>query len=125
MENVDMAAARIAELVAQAADVEPAERVELLATAVGVAVDPLQRIRLLMLVADAAGRAAHDSAGSALRGQGMPDGQAATWGQIAQAAGLAKDTAFRQFHGGEALSWSTATRGVRQATRRPAADEVS
>ncbi|MFD5589328.1 hypothetical protein ACFWII_36765 [Streptomyces sp. NPDC127063] len=120
MENVDMMGAEISDLAQQAGEVSPAERVQLLARAVGLAVDPLQRLELLMLVADAAGRAARDAADCALRGEGLPEEKAATWSQIAAAAGLSKDTAFRQFHGGQALSWSPAARGVRQAVRRPA-----
>ncbi|MBC2869819.1 hypothetical protein [Streptomyces mexicanus] len=120
MENVDMMGAEISDLVQQAGEAPPADRVQLLARAVGLAVDPLQRLQLLMLVADAAGRAAHDAAGRALRGEGLPEEKAATWSQIAAAAAISKDTAFRQFHGGQALSWSSAARGVRQAVRRPA-----
>ncbi|MFF6787236.1 hypothetical protein [Streptomyces sp. NPDC012510] len=71
-----------------------------------------------MMVADRAGRAAHDSAARALRGEDRNG--PATWSQIADAARLSKDTAFRQFHGGEALSWSPAARGVKPAVRRPA-----
>ncbi|MFI8177987.1 hypothetical protein ACIF6H_32355 [Streptomyces microflavus] len=125
MDNVDMMAAQIADLVRQAnaAEVMPTERVQLLAQAVGLAVDPLHQLELVMLVANAAGRAAHDAAGRALRGEGRPAGKAATWTEIGGAAGLSKDTAFRQFHGGDALSWSPAARGVRQAVRRPASGE--
>lgn len=120
MDNVDMLAEEINDLVRRAEQAGPAERVQLLARAVGLAVDPLQRIKLLMLVADRAGRAAHDSAARALRGEDRNG--PATWSQIADAAGLNKDTAFRQFHGGEALSWAPAARGVKQAVRRPAGD---
>jgi hypothetical protein len=116
--DVDMVVDQIADLVRRAREASPAARVELLAQAVGLAWDPLQRIELLMLVADAAGRAAHEAAGNALVGQGRPEGKAATWADIAEAAGLSRDTAFRQFHGGQALSWSPAARGVRQAVRR-------
>lgn len=109
---------QIADLARRAREATPTARVALLAEAVGLACEPLQRLELLMLLADAAGRAAHDSAGQALRGQGMPEGRPATWAEIGDAAGLSRDTAWRQFHGGEALSWSPAARGVRQATRR-------
>ncbi|MET8855511.1 hypothetical protein [Streptomyces sp. NPDC004579] len=127
MENVDMMAEQIADLVRQASaeDAIPAERVQLLAQAVDLAVDPLRQLELLMLVADAAGRAAHEAAGRALRGEGRPESKAATWKEIGRAADLAKDTAFRQFHGGDALSWSPAARGVRQAVRRPTSGECS
>lgn len=121
MDNVDMLAEEINDLVRRAEQAGPAERVQLLAHAVGLAVDPLQRIKLLMLVADRAGRAAHDSAARALRGEDRTG--PATWSQIADAAGLNKDTAFRQFHGGEALSWSPAARGVKQAVRRRPAED--
>ncbi|MFI9801987.1 hypothetical protein [Streptomyces sp. NPDC052302] len=122
MDNVDMMAEQIADLVRQAnaSGTAPADRVQLLATAVGLAVDPLLQLELMMLVADAAGRAAHETAGRALRGEGRPEGKAATWAEIGAAARLAKDTVFRQYHGGTALSWSPANRGVRQAVRRPA-----
>ncbi|WP_055689453.1 hypothetical protein [Streptomyces prasinus] len=118
-----MAAEQIGDLIKQAdiPGTAPADRVQLLATAVGLAVDPLRQLELLMRIADTAGRAAHDAAGRALRGVGRPDGEAATWSEIGEAADLSKDTAFRQFYGGAALSWSTATRGVRQAVRRPVA----
>jgi hypothetical protein len=118
VDDVDMLVDQIADLARRARGAAPAARVGLLAEAVGLACDPLQRLELLMLLADAAGRAAHESAGHALTGRGMPEGRPATWAQIADAAGLTKDTVFRQFHGGEALSWSPAARGVRQATRR-------
>ncbi len=118
-----MAAEQIADLIlrADAHDTATADRVQLLAAAVGLAVDPLRQLELMMLVADAAGRAAHDAAGRALRGVGRPEGKPATWAEIGAAAHLAKDTVFRQYHGGAALSWSPANRGVRQAVRRPAA----
>jgi hypothetical protein len=126
VDDVDMMAEQIADLIRRAnASAAPAESVQLLAQAVGIAVDPLHRLELLMIVADAAGRAGHDAAGRALRGEGRPEGRAATWAEIAAAAHLSKDTVFRQFHGGEALSWSPATRGVRQAVRRPATGEAS
>ncbi|MFJ6709237.1 MULTISPECIES: hypothetical protein [unclassified Streptomyces] len=126
MDNVDMMAEQIADLIRQAnaEETAPTERVQLLAQAVGLAVDPLHQLELVMLVADTAGRAAHDAAGRALRGEGRPEGKAATWTDIGGAASLSKDTAFRQFHGGDALSWSPAARGVRQAVRRPAAGEA-
>lgn len=117
MNNVDMVGAEIADLIEQARAAPPTARVELLARALGLAIDPLQRIELLMLLADAAGRAAHDNARQALAGQGRPDGRRATWEDIATAAALSRDTAFRQFHGGQALSWSPAKRGVRQIQR--------
>lgn len=126
MDNVDMMAEQIADLVRQANadEATPTERVQLLAQAVGLAVDPLHQLELVMLVADMAGRAAHDAAGRALRGEGRPGGKPATWTEIGGAADLSKDTAFRQFHGGTALSWSPAARGVRQAVRRPASGEA-
>lgn len=117
-----MLAERIANLVQRAHRAAPAECVQLLAEAVGLACDPLQRIGLLLLVADAAGRAAREATEHALRGYGTPGRKSATWSQIASAAGLTKDTAFRQFHGGQALSWSPAMRGVRQTQRRPPAE---
>ncbi|MEU2098725.1 hypothetical protein ABZ741_21560 [Streptomyces globisporus] len=125
MDNVDMMAEQITALLRQAnaEETTPAERVQLLAQAVGLTVDPLHQLELLMLVADTAGRAAHDAAGRALRGEGLPAGKAGTWTEIGSAAALSKDTAFRQFHGGDALSWSPAARGVRQAVRRPASGE--
>ncbi|MFF4902562.1 hypothetical protein [Streptomyces sp. NPDC001068] len=126
MNDVDMMAEQIADLVrrASAAETAPADRMHLLAEAVGIAVDPLQQLELSMLVADVAGRAAHDAAGRALRGEGRPGGKAASWAQIGAAAALAKDTVFRQFHGGTALSWSPAARGVKQAVRRPPVEEA-
>ncbi|MDX3867230.1 hypothetical protein [Streptomyces europaeiscabiei] len=126
MDNVDMMAEQIADLIrrANAEETTPTECVQLLAQAVGLAVDPLHQLELVMLVADTAGRAAHDAAGRALRGEGRPEGKAATWTEIGGAAALSKDTAFRQFHGGTALSWSPAARGVRQAVRRPASGEA-
>lgn len=127
MDNVDMVAEQIADLIRQANDdaTAPADRVQLFAVAVGLAVDPLHQIELLMMVADAAGRAAHDAAGRALRGEGCAKGKAATWTGIGSAASLSKDTAFRQFHGGQALSWAPGPRGVRQVARRAAAGEAS
>ena len=122
VEDVDMVVDQIADLARRAREATPTVRVGLLAEAVGLARDPLQRLELLMLVADAAGRAAREAAGHALTGQGMPEKQRATWSRIAEAAGLTKDTAFRQFHGGQALSWSPAARGVRQAVRRGEGD---
>lgn len=109
---------QIADLARQACEAEPTARVELLGKAAAIAWNPLQRMELLLMIADAAGRAAHAAVADALAGRGMPDGAPATWSQIADATKLTKDTAFRQYHGGEALSWSPATRGVRQATRR-------
>ncbi|GAA1011571.1 hypothetical protein ACFQWA_27855 [Streptomyces thermogriseus] len=126
VDDVDMLAEQIADLVrrATAEGTAAVERVQLLATALGLAVDPLQQIKLLMDIADAAGRAAHDAAGRARRGEGRPGGERATWADIGAAAGLSKDTAFRQYHGGRALSRSPAARGVRQAVRRPASGEA-
>lgn len=118
VENVDMMAAEVEDRVRQAAEAHPVARVGLLAEAVSLAVDPLVRLRVLMLLADAAGRAAHGVAGEALAGRGCPGGEPATWAQIGAAATLARDTAWRQWHGGEALSWSPAARGVRSAIRR-------
>ncbi|MGV9277691.1 hypothetical protein [Streptomyces griseosporeus] len=125
MENVDMMGEEISDLVERSRKAPPAERVQLLAEAAGLAVDPLQRLELMMLIADTAGRAARDAADRALRGEGRPGGKAATWAQIAAAAHLSKDTVFRQYHGGAALSWSPAARGVRQTVRRPAPKEAS
>ncbi|MFE4539685.1 hypothetical protein ACFRKB_32245 [Streptomyces scopuliridis] len=126
MDNVDMMAEQITDLIrrARADETTPTERVQLLAEAIGLTVDPLHQLELMMLVADTAGRAAHDAAGRALRGEGRSRSRAATWAEIGGAAGLSKDTAFRQFHGGDALSWSPAARGVRQAVRRPATGEA-
>ena len=118
MDDFDVVVGQIADLARRARQATPTVRAGLFAEAVGLARDPLQRIELLMLLVDAAGRAAHEAAGHALRGQGMPEAKPATWSQIAEAAELTRDTAFRQWHGGEALSWSPAARGVRQATRR-------
>lgn len=116
MDDVDMLADQIADLARQARDAQsPTGRVAPLAEAVGLAVDPLMRLELLMLLADAAGRAAHEAAGCALAGDGMPEERRASWSQIGASAGLTKDTAWRQWRGGEALSWSPAARGVRQA----------
>ncbi|RMI44427.1 hypothetical protein EBN88_05350 [Streptomyces triticirhizae] len=63
------------ELERQAEQAGPVERVELLTRAVGAARNPLERLRLLMLVSDAAGRAAHHVAGKARDGAGMPEGR--------------------------------------------------
>lgn len=118
-DDVDMMGDRIAELTDRARTAESsAVRVALLAEAVGLALEPLQRIAVLMLLADAAGRAAHEAAGYALAGKGRAGETPATWTQIAKAAQLSRDTAFRQFYGGQALSWSPAARGIRQAARR-------
>jgi hypothetical protein len=127
VDDVDMMAEQIADLLrrANAGGTTAVERVQLLAQAVGLAVDPLHQLTLTMLIADAAGRAAHDAAGRAVRGEGQPQGKPATWAEIGAAAHLSKDTVFRQFHGGEALTWSPAARGVRQAVRRPATGEAS
>ncbi|MEU3189526.1 hypothetical protein ABZ686_02525 [Streptomyces sp. NPDC006992] len=118
MEDVDMLADRIAELERRAQAAGRTDRAALLAEAAALAVNPLQRIALLMQLANAAGRAAHEAAGRALRGDGFPDGRPATWEQIGDAAGLSTSTAYRQFHTGKALSWSAPARGVRQAARR-------
>jgi hypothetical protein len=118
MNTVDIVGSEIADLTQQARTATPTARVELLAQALSLAIEPLQRIELLMLLADAAGRAAHDMAGQALAGTGMPGGRPATWAEIGAAAGISRDTAFRQYHGGQALSWSPAARGVRQTQRR-------
>ena len=119
MDNVDMMADQVADLMRRASGAEvAADRVALLAQALGLALDPLVRVKLLMLLADAAGRAAHDAADCALAGKGRPGGRPASWSQIGDAAGLTKDTAYRQFYGGEALTWPPAMRGVRQVTRR-------
>jgi hypothetical protein len=116
--DIDMVTAEIADLTRRAReDASPTAGVQLLAQAVGLAVDPLQRIELMMLLADAAGRAAYEAAGLALKGQGRSGAAPATWAEIADAAGLDRSTAWRQYHGGEALSWSPAARGVRQAAR--------
>lgn len=109
---------RIAHLARRARQADPVSRVALLAEAAELAWDPLQRIELLMLLTDASGRAAHDAVASALRGEGLLGGRSATWAQIADAAALSPSTAFRQWHSGQALSWSPAARGVRQADRR-------
>ena len=108
----------ITDLVERAEVASPVARVELLAQAVGLAIDPLKRIKLLMLLGDAAGRAAHGATTEALAGEGRPSGTPATWAEISDAATLSRDTAYRQYYGGEALSWSPAARGVRQTQRR-------
>lgn len=114
MDDVDMVAEQIADLTQRAAVSAPTARVELLAEAVSLAYEPLRRVELTLLLVDAAGRAAHEAAGHAQAGQGMPGGTAATWEQIAAAAGIARDAAWRQWHHGAALSWPSWARGVRQ-----------
>jgi len=116
--DIDTVTAQIAELARRARQApSQAAGVQLLAHAVELAANPLQRVELLMRLADTAGRAAREAAGHALKGQGLPGGTSATWTEIAEAAGLDRATAWRQFHRGEALSWSPAARGVRQVTR--------
>ncbi len=116
--DVDMFTAEVEHLAQQADQVQGADRVELLARAASRAIDPLRRIELLMLVADAAGRAAHAAAGAAREGEGRPQSEPVTYEQIGIAAGLTRDVVYRQHTHGAALSWSPARRGVR--TRRPA-----
>ncbi|MFJ4343000.1 hypothetical protein [Streptomyces sp. NPDC088915] len=110
--DVDMFAAEVEQLVHQADQVQGADRVELLARAASRAMDPLLRIELLMLVADAAGRAAHEAADAARQGAGRPENARATYEQIGAAAGLARDVVYRQHTHGAALSWPAARRGV-------------
>ncbi|MGW5048400.1 hypothetical protein [Streptomyces griseoluteus] len=110
--DVDMFAAEVEQLVRQADEVEGADRVELLARAASSAIDPLRRIELLMLVADAAGRAAHGAAGAARQGVGRPGNAPVTYEQIGAAAGLSRDVVYRQHTHGAALSWPAARRGV-------------
>ncbi|MEV4042814.1 hypothetical protein [Streptomyces sp. NPDC049744] len=110
--DVDMFAAEVEQLVRQADEVEGADRVELLARAASSAIDPLRRIELLMLVADAAGRAAHGAAGAARQGVGRPGNAPVTYEQIGAAAGLSRDVVYRQHTHGTALSWPAARRGV-------------
>lgn len=118
-----MLADRIAELERRAARTAGrADQGALLAEAAALAVDPLQQIALLMRVADLAGRAAHDAAGRALHGDGLPGARPATWDQIGEAAGLSTSTVYRQWHTGQALAWPAAARGVRQAARRTKED---
>jgi hypothetical protein len=116
----DVVTERIADLARQARNAAPVDRVLLLAQAAGLASNPLQRTELLMLLADAAGRAAHAAADAAQRGEGMPEGRPATWAQIGDAAAIPRETAYRQFHGGQALSWPPAARGVRHGSRTEA-----
>ncbi|MFE4264501.1 hypothetical protein [Streptomyces sp. NPDC056883] len=122
--DVDMFAAEVEQLVRQADEAQGADRVELLARAASSAIDPLRRIELLMLVADAAGRAAHGAAGAARQGVGRPGNAPVTYKQIGAAAGLSPDVVYRQHTHGEALSWPAARRGVnngRTASSREAA----
>ncbi len=111
--DVDMLADQVERLVADADQVAGAERVELLARAASFAIDPLRRIELLMLVADAAGRAAHLEAGAARQGKNRPGGAPATYELIGAAAGLSRDVAYRQHMYGAALAWPAKRRGVR------------
>ncbi|MEU6618606.1 hypothetical protein [Streptomyces parvus] len=120
--DVDMFVAEVDQLVTQAGQAHGAERVELLARAASSAIDPLRRIELLMLVADAAGRAAHAAAEAARKGEGRPQGEPVTYEQIGIAAGLTRDVVYRQHVHGAALSWPPARRGVstgRSAPSRP------
>ncbi|MFE9613190.1 hypothetical protein [Streptomyces sp. NPDC006012] len=108
--DVDMFADEVEQLARRADEAAGAERVELLARAANLAIDPLRRTELLMLTADAAGRAAHESAGAARRGENR--GSQATYEQIGAAARLSRDVVYRQHTHGEALSWSAKARGV-------------
>ncbi|MFE5863213.1 hypothetical protein ACFQ77_22080 [Streptomyces virginiae] len=110
--DVDMFAAEVEHLAQQADQVQGADRVELLARAASRAIDPLRRIELLMLVADAAGRAAHEAAGAARQGVGRPESTPVTYERIGAAAGLSRDVVHRQHTHGAALSWPAARRGV-------------
>ncbi|MFC8220407.1 hypothetical protein ACFUTY_19805 [Streptomyces sp. NPDC057362] len=110
--DVDMFADEVEQLARQADRAEGAERVELLARAANLAIDPLRRIQLLMQVADAAGRAAHQAAGAARRGDNRPGNEPATYEQIGAAAGLSRDVAYRQHTHGAALAWPAKRRGV-------------
>ncbi|QIP75461.1 hypothetical protein EZV63_36775 [Streptomyces sp. VN1] len=107
-----MFAAEVEQLAQQADGAHGADRVELLARAASRAADPLRRIELLMLVADAAGRAAHEAVGAARQGTGRPENAPATYEQIGAAAALARDVVYRQYTHGAALSWPAARRGV-------------
>lgn len=121
-----MFADEVEQLAGQADQAEGAERVELLARAANLAIDPLRRIELLMLVADAAGRAAHQAVAPARRGENRA-GNPATYEQIGVAAGLSRDVAHRQHTHGEALSWPARRRGVhngRTSSRREAAEKT-
>ncbi|MGW0491168.1 hypothetical protein [Streptomyces olivaceus] len=106
----DMFADEVEQLARLAREAEGAERVELLARAANLAIDPLRRIELLMLTADAAGRAAHQAAGAARRGENR-DGPV-TYEQIGAAARLSRDVVYRQHRHGAALSWPAKARGV-------------
>lgn len=110
--DVDMFADEVEQLAHQADRAEGAERVELLARAANLAMDPLRRIQLLMQVADAAGRAAHQAAGAARRGDNRLGNEPATYEQIGAAAGLSRDVAYRQHTHGAALAWPAKRRGV-------------
>lgn len=110
--DVDMFAAEVEQLARQADQARGADRVELLARAASRAIDPLRRIELLMMVADAAGRAAHETAGAARQGEGRPERTPVTYEQIGKAAGLSRDVVHRQHTHGSALSWPAARRGV-------------
>ncbi|MFE5847574.1 hypothetical protein ACFQ7N_38745 [Streptomyces niveus] len=115
MSDVDMAD----ELAQKAGQAEGAERVELLARAAHLAIDPLRRIELLMLTADAAGRAAHQAADRARRGENRMGNLPATYEQIGAAAGLTRDVVHRQYTYGAALSWPAARRGVHNGRTSP------
>ncbi|MGW9436735.1 hypothetical protein [Streptomyces sp. NPDC055607] len=107
-----MFADEVEQLARQADRAEGAERVELLARAANLAIDPLRRIQMLMQVADAAGRAAHQAAGAARRGDNRSGNKPATYEQIGAAAGLSRDVAYRQHTHGAALAWPAKRRGV-------------
>ncbi|WP_241200565.1 hypothetical protein [Streptomyces sp. ADI92-24] len=126
MYDVDMFADEVEQLAQQADQAEGAERVELLARAANLAIDPLRRIELLMLVADAAGRAAHQTVAPARRGENRAGNRPATYEQIGAAAGLSRDVVYRQHAHGAALSWPAKRRGVhngRTSSCREAAAE--
>jgi hypothetical protein len=110
--ELNTVADEVEQLAQQAHQAEGAERVELLARAANLAIDPLRRIELLMLVADAAGRVAHQTVAPARRGENRAGNLPATYEQIGVAAGLNRDVIYRQYTYGAALSWPAARRGV-------------
>ncbi|MFD4320445.1 hypothetical protein [Streptomyces sp. NPDC058548] len=110
--DIDMFADEVEQLARQAEQAEGPERVELLARAANLAIDPLRRIQLLMQTADAAGRAAHQAAGVARRGENRPGNEPATYEQIGAAASLSRDVVYRQHTHGSALAWPAKRRGV-------------
>lgn len=110
--DIDMFADEVEQLAEQAEQAEGPERVELLARAANLAIDPLRRLQLLMLTADAAGRVAHETASAARRGENRPGNKSATYEQIGAAASLSRDVVYRQHTHGSALTWPAKRRGV-------------